>query len=60
MDGYSGIIGYKLDIRCKDGRTIRRDGRKHHDGEQLPLVRQHQHGAGGTIGLKMLTRWHLI
>ena len=39
----------KPDLRCKDGRTIRRDAFAHQDGEQVPLVWQHQHGAVGAV-----------
>lgn len=31
------------DLRCSDGRTIRRDAFKAQDGETVPLVWQHQH-----------------
>ena len=31
------------DIRCADGRTIRRDAFKDNDGKTVPLVWQHQH-----------------
>ena len=31
------------DILCSDGRTIRRDAFKHHDGQVVPLVWNHQH-----------------
>ena len=33
----------KNDIRCADGRTIRRDAFKDNDGKTVPLVWQHQH-----------------
>lgn len=33
----------KNDIRCADGRTIRRDAFKDNDGQTVPLVWQHQH-----------------
>lgn len=33
----------KNDIRCADGRTIRRDAFKENDGQTVPLVWQHQH-----------------
>lgn len=31
------------DLRCSDGRTIRRDAFKHNDGQTVPLVWNHQH-----------------
>ena len=31
------------DLRCADGRTIRRDAFKHNDGDVVPLVWNHQH-----------------
>ena len=31
------------DIKCSDGRTIRRDAFKHNDGQTVPLVWNHQH-----------------
>ena len=33
----------KNDLRCSDGRTIRRDAFKHNDGATVPLVWQHLH-----------------
>lgn len=33
----------KNDLRCSDGRTIRRDAFKHNDGQTVPLVWNHQH-----------------
>lgn len=33
----------KVDLRCSDGRTIRRDAFKHNDGATVPLVWNHQH-----------------
>lgn len=33
----------KNDLRCSDGRTIRRDAFKDNDGETVPLVWQHMH-----------------
>ena len=33
----------KNDLRCSDGRTIRRDAFKHNDGQKVPLVWNHQH-----------------
>ena len=33
----------KNDLRCSDGRTIRRDAFKENDGQTVPLVWQHRH-----------------
>lgn len=33
----------KIDIKCADGRTIRKDAFKHNDGQTVPLVWQHVH-----------------
>lgn len=33
----------KNDLKCSDGRTIRRDAFKDNDGQTVPLVWQHQH-----------------
>lgn len=33
----------KNDLRCEDGRTIRRDAFKGNDGQKVPLVYAHQH-----------------
>ena len=37
------------DLRCADGRTIRRDAFKDNDGKTLPLVWNHQHGEVSNI-----------
>lgn len=34
----------KNDLRCSDGRTIRKDAFKDNDGQRVPLVWQHLHG----------------
>lgn len=34
----------KNNLRCSDGRTIRKDAFKDNDGQTVPLVWQHQHG----------------
>ena len=34
----------KNNLRCSDGRTIRKDAFKENDGQTVPLVWQHQHG----------------
>lgn len=31
------------DLKCSDGRTIRKDAFKHNDGQKVPLVWNHQH-----------------
>lgn len=31
------------DLKCSDGRIIRKDAFKHHDGKRVPLVWNHQH-----------------
>ena len=33
----------RTDLKCADGRTIRRDAFKHNDGDVVPLVWNHQH-----------------
>lgn len=33
----------KNDLLCSDGRTIRKDAFKHHDGQTVPLVWNHRH-----------------
>ena len=33
----------KNDVLCSDGRTIRKDAFKHHDGQTVPLVWMHKH-----------------
>lgn len=43
------------DIKCSDGRTIRRDAFKDQDGETVPLVWNHQHNqTGNVLGHAML------
>lgn len=37
------------DLKCSDGRIIRRDAFKHNDGEKVPLVWNHQHGNPNDI-----------
>ena len=39
---FSGWVT-KNDLKCSDGRTIRRDAFKHNDGQIVPLVWNHQH-----------------
>lgn len=35
----------KANLKCSDGRTIMRDAFKHNDGEEVPLVWNHQHNS---------------
>lgn len=37
------------DIKCSDGRTIRRDAFKHNDGHTVPLVWNHQHNDPNNV-----------
>lgn len=37
------------DIKCSDGRTIRRDAFKHNDGQTVPLVWNHQHNESFNV-----------
>lgn len=37
------------DLKCSDGRTIRKDAFKHCDGKQVPLVWNHQHNDPNEI-----------
>lgn len=39
----------KNNIKCSDGRTIRKDAFKHNDGQTVPLVWQHLHNEPGNI-----------
>lgn len=39
----------KNDLRCSDGRTIRRNAFKGNDGQTVPLIWQHQHGSPGDV-----------
>lgn len=39
----------KVDLKCSDGRIIRKDAFKHNDGQQVPLVWQHMHNAPGNV-----------
>ena len=45
---FSGWVT-KNDIKCSDGRTIRRDAFKDNDGQIVPLVWQHQHDAPENV-----------
>lgn len=37
------------DIKCSDGRTIRRDAFKDNDGQRVPLVWQHMHDSADNV-----------
>lgn len=37
------------DLRCSDGRTIRKDAFKHNDGQTVPLVWNHQHNESFNV-----------
>lgn len=39
----------KNNLKCSDGRTIRKDAFKHNDGEKVPLVWQHFHNEPSNI-----------
>lgn len=39
----------KNDLKCSDGRTIRKGAFKHHDGQTVPLVWNHQHNSPENI-----------
>lgn len=39
----------KNDLRCSDGRTIRKDAFKDNDGQVVPLVWQHQHNDPANV-----------
>ena len=45
MDNNFDFCGWatRNDLKCSDGRVIRRDAFKHNDGQQVPLVWSHQH-----------------
>lgn len=45
MDNTFDFCGWatRNDLKCSDGRVIRRDAFKHNDGKQVPLVWNHQH-----------------
>ena len=46
--GFSGWAT-KNDLRCSDGRTIRKDAFKENDGKTVPLVWNHQHNDPNNI-----------
>ena len=37
------------DLKCSDGRTIRRDAFAEQDGEIVPLMWQHRHESPGNV-----------
>ena len=37
------------DVRCSDGRTIRKDAFKHNDGQKVPLVWNHRHDTPDNV-----------
>lgn len=39
----------KVDLKCADGRVIRKDAFKHNDGETVPLVWQHMHNDPNNV-----------
>jgi hypothetical protein len=39
----------KVDLKCTDGRVIRKDTFKHDDGRKVPLVWQHLHNDPSNI-----------
>lgn len=39
----------KNDLKCADGRTIRKDAFKDNDGQTVPLVWNHQHNDSGNV-----------
>jgi HK97 family phage prohead protease len=39
----------KVDLKCSDGRVIRRDAFKHNDGQTVPLVWQHIHNDPSNV-----------
>ena len=51
MDEKFDFGGYatKNDLKCADGRTIRKDAFKECDGARVPLVWQHSHGNPGDV-----------
>jgi len=56
MNNYDfGGWATKYEIQCSDGRTIHKDAFKHCDGQQIPLVWNHNHqGPDGVIGKAIL------
>ena len=57
MDENYDFSGYatRNDLRCSDGRTIRKDAFKANDGESVPLVWNHNHsGPDNVLGHAVL------
>ncbi len=50
---FSGWVT-RNDLKCSDGRTIRRDAFKHNDGHVVPLVWNHQHNDSENVLGKVL------
>ena len=51
----------KNDIRCSDGRTIKKDAFKHNDQQKVPLVWNHGHDeVSNTLGHSYLTYEELL
>lgn len=51
MEESFDFSGYatKNDLKCTDGRTIRKDAFKHNDGRRVPLVWQHMHDSPSNV-----------
>lgn len=50
-----GGYATKFDLKCSDGRVIRKDAFKHHDGQTVPLVWQHTYdGPANVLGHALL------
>lgn len=51
MEENFDFSGYatKNDLKCTDGRTIRKDAFKHNDGRRVPLVWQHMHDSPSNV-----------
>lgn len=57
MDKVYDFSGWatRNNVRCSDGRTIRKDAFKHNDGEKVPLVWNHNHkDADNVLGYALL------
>lgn len=39
----------RVNLKCDDGRTIMKDAFKHHDGQKVPLVWNHQHNDPANV-----------
>ena len=63
MEGRYDFSGWatKNDLRCSDGRTIRRDAFKESDGKTVPLIWNHQHDSPeDVLGHALLMNLSLI